>query len=432
MIYVNYIVGGYPYPKVMKLVSIIHRTGLALGSALIFVSFGAAPAQAGNSPASTPKVDAVTPYADIRYRLELVDQDGLPENATASTLRIRAGLKTGEWKGLSALVEGEAIVAVGAERFNDTINGRTQFPVVADPEAILLNQAYVRWKPDSRIEMVGGRQAVGLDNQRWVGTVGWRQNDQTLDTVRVTVKPTKPVFVDYLYAWRVNRVFGPDSAQGIWRDTDIHAARVGATIKQLGTLTAYGYWLDIPSAPAMSSKTLGLRLAGEQRFGRKLKLLYAAEYASQRENGNNPFNFSHNYWLIEPGIASGAVTVKGGYERLEGNGASALQTPLATLHAFNGWADKFLTTPPNGLRDAYLDVGYKLPAMGPIKGATLRIAYHDFNATRLGINYGDEWNAVVTVPVRKNISLLAKFASYRAKAFATDTTKAWFSIEAKF
>lgn len=374
----------------------------------------------------------MTPYADVRYRLELVDQDGLPENATASTLRIRAGLRTREWKGLSALVEGEAIVAVGAERYNDTINGRTQFPVVADPEAVLLNQAFVRWKPDSRMELVGGRQAVALDNQRWVGPVGWRQNDQTLDTVRVTVKPTKPIFVDYLYAWRVNRIFGPDSTQGIWRDTNIHAARAGAAIKPLGTLTTYGYWLDIPSAPLMSSRTLGLRLAGEQRLGPKLKLLYAAEYASQSDNGNNPVSFRHDYWLIEPGISSGPVTVKIGYERLEGNGVSALQTPLATLHAFNGWADKFLTTPPNGLRDTYLDVGYKLPALGPIKGVALRIAYHDFGATRLGIHYGDEWDAMVTVPVRKNIALLAKLARYRAKTFATDTTRGWLSIEAKF
>ncbi len=50
---------------------------------------------------------AITPYADIRYRLELVDQEGLPEDATASTLRVRAGVRTDEWQGLSAVVEGE-------------------------------------------------------------------------------------------------------------------------------------------------------------------------------------------------------------------------------------------------------------------------------------------------------------------------------------
>lgn len=423
LIYVNYMIVLGPYPKSMKPFSNIHCAVPILGSALATTLLYASPARAE---------EAVTAYADIRYRLELVDQDRLPKNATASTLRVRAGLKTSEWKGLSALVEGEAIVAVGAERFNDTINSRTQFPVVADPEAVLLNQIYLRWKPNSRIDLAGGRQAVGFDNQRWVGTVGWRQNDQTLDAAHVTVRPIKTASAEYLYAWRVNRVFGPDSSQGIWRDTGIHAARAGATIKSFGTLSVYGYWLYIPTAPQLSSRTLGLRLAGEHLLGSKVKLLYAAEYARQGDHGNNPMSFGHDYWLIEPGIVSGALTVKVGYERLEGDGVSALQTPLATLHAFNGWADKFLTTPPNGLRDTYVDAGYKFPALGPIKGAAFRIAYHDFHATRLGSNYGNEWGAIATLPVRKNISLLAKLARYHAKTFATDTTKAWFSIEAKF
>ena len=44
------------------------------------------------STAAHAETQAVTPYADIRYRLELVDQDGLTEEAAASTLRVRAGI----------------------------------------------------------------------------------------------------------------------------------------------------------------------------------------------------------------------------------------------------------------------------------------------------------------------------------------------------
>jgi hypothetical protein len=108
-----------------------------------------------------------------------------------------------------------------------------------------------------------------------------------------------------------------------------------------------------------------------------------------------------------------------------------LQTPLATLHAFNGWADKFLTTPANGLRDFYVDAGWKA-SQGPLKGLGLRLAWHDFNSTVGRLAYGQEWNAQATYPVGKHVTLLAKFARYEAKAFATDTTKAWFSVEAKF
>ncbi|WP_417619484.1 alginate export family protein [Parasphingorhabdus sp.] len=402
--------------------------------ALLAVGSLATPALAQDSSGSQAekKAPVIKPYANIRYRLELVDQDGIVRNATASTLRVRAGLKTGEWNGLSAVVEGEAIVAVGKERFNDTVNGRTQFPVVADPEDILLNQAYVRWNPDSRIEATAGRQAVNLDNQRWIGSVGWRQNDQTLDAVRLSARPVADVSVDYFHAWRVNRIFGTDSPQGIWRNTDIHGLRAGVTIKPLGTLSAYGYWLDIPSAPAMSSRTFGIRLSGDQALNQKLKILYTAEYANQQDHGSNPLAADNDYLLAEAGLSAGAATAKIGFERLEGDGSSALQTPLATLHAFNGWSDKFLVTPANGLRDLYADLGYKLGGDGPLKGTVFRLVYHDFRSTRLDIGYGSEWDAVVSVPIRKNITLLGKFARYDAERFSTDTTKAWFSVEAKF
>ena len=68
---------------------------------------------------------AITPYADVRYRLELVDQDGLAEDATASTLRVRAGLRSAEWNGFSGVIEGEAILRLGKPRYNDTVNGLT-------------------------------------------------------------------------------------------------------------------------------------------------------------------------------------------------------------------------------------------------------------------------------------------------------------------
>lgn len=374
----------------------------------------------------------ILPYADLRYRLELVDQDGIDEQATASTFRIRAGVKTAEWQGFSAVIEGEAIVPLGAVNYNDMVNGKTAYPVVADPSDVLLNQAYLRWKPVAQVEAVAGRQVVNVDNQRWIGSVGWRQNDQSLDAARVTLRPFKGATLDYLHAWRVNRVFGPDSAQGIWRDTAINAVRGAYTIKNIGTLSAYGYWLDLPPQPASSSKTLGVRIAGELPAGKGFALLYAAEYARQQNFAGNPGDFALDYLLLEPGLKAAGLTFKAGFERLEGDGTIALQTPLATLHAFNGWSDKFLTTPANGLRDVYLEASYKVGGQGSLKGLMLRGVWHDYRSTVGSIAYGQEWNALVSYPIRKAVTVSAKLARYEAKAFATDTTKGWFMVEAKF
>jgi hypothetical protein len=402
-----------------------HNTRKAAFAAALALS--AAPALAQEQKAQP----LFTPFADLRYRLELVDQELLAEDATASTIRLRAGVRTAQWNGLSALVEAEGILHVGDTKFNDTINGRTTAPIVADPQSAQLNQFLIRFQPGLGIDAVAGRQTVNIDNQRWIGSVGWRQNDQTLDAARLTWKPVSALTLDYTYAWRVNRVFGPDSAQGIWGDSAIHLLRASVKAGPIGTASAYLHSIDLPAAPAMSSFTAGVRLAGEQAVTPKVKLLYALEYASQREHGSNPASFQHDYVLIEPGLSAGPVTARIGYERLEGNGTTALQTPLATLHAFNGWADKFLTTPANGLRDVYGDIIVRLPPVAGVKGSALRLQYHDFHSTRADIAYGSEWGAMLTLPVMKAVTLTAKVAHYDADRFATDTTKGWLSIDFK-
>lgn len=372
------------------------------------------------------------PYADLRYRLELVEQDGLPEAATASTLRIRAGFRLGEWRGFTMQVEGDAVLRLGPEDYNDTTNGKAGFPVVADPSSIQLNQAFLRWRPDAAIELAAGRRAVNLDNQRWIGSVDWRQNDQTLDLAQVTLRPAKGLSIDYLNAWRVNRIFGSDSPQGVFRDTDINAVRIAHAANPVGTVSAYGFWLDIPALPSGSSRTLGVRMVGEQTVGKGIKLLYAAEFARQSDHGANPARFDLDYLLIEPGAVLGGWTVKAGLERLEGDGAVALQTPLATLHAFNGWADKFLVTPPAGLRDLYGEVGYRFGPGSPLKGLQLRAIMHDFRATARDAAYGQEWNLMAAYPIRPNLLILGKFAHYESEDFASDTTKGWLALQLGF
>lgn len=370
------------------------------------------------------------PFINLRYRYEHVDQDNALRKANAHTLRPKFGVQSGEAAGFSFKLEGEAVISLGNEKFNDTTNGRTQFSVVADPEDIVFNQGYLQWRSSPKgsagFTAKAGRQAINLDNQRWIGSVGWRQNDQTMDAAYVTAKPLKGLSASYGYIWRVNRIFGPDNPNGIWRDNDIHLLRASYDLGKVGTLSAFGYLLDIPNAPAASSETFGVRFTGAQKLNDDFKISYAVEYARQSEHGDNPTKFGLDYFSIQPGLTYGPFTLKLGYEQLDGDGQVGLQTPLATLHAFNGWADQFLVTPATGLEDISIDAIFKPKKIAWLKDTTFRFVYHDFSAVTGGVgDYGSEYDALISKKFGKHFTVSAKYANYQSDGFKVDTEKFW-------
>ena len=83
-----------------------------------------------------------------------------------------------------------------------------------------------------------------------------------------------------------------------------------------------------------------------------------------------------------------------------------------------GWADKFLTTPANGIEDLYAWAGIKLP-----HNIMLKAVYHEFEAENNGMDYGDEIDLLAVWKIDKHFKLLTKIADYSADDFATDTTK---------
>ena len=118
---------------------------------------------------------------DLRYRYEHVEQAGFDRDANASTLRLRLGFGTGLYHGFSAYLDFEVLRTIGADNYNSTANGKVEFPVVPDPEDEEVNQAYLAYSAPRQTVFRLGRQRITLDNQRFVGNVGWRQLEQTFD-----------------------------------------------------------------------------------------------------------------------------------------------------------------------------------------------------------------------------------------------------------
>lgn len=409
------------------------------------IGLSASPQHAGQTPANS-LVGAIThgtPSLDMRYRYETVDQDALAQNARASTLRTRVGYVTGAFGGFKAGVELENISNLGSESYNNTYNGKSAYPVVADPDDSDINQLYVSYSgaalPKSAITV--GRQIINLDNQRFVGTVEWRQNNQTFDAASFSSQYIDHAVFYYAYVSHVNRVFGPDSPSGAnvgKFKSSSHLINASYEFDPSLKLTGYTYLLDFSNGTAVSSATYGLRLTGKYAVNQDVKLLYTAEVAHQADYAGNPSHISENYTLLEPGIAWNGWTGKAGYEVLHGNGTTAFQTPLATLHAFNGWADKFLSTPVNGLEDVYASLNYKVPFGGNwLKGLDTTVAYHDFKSDVGGIHYGKEWDASIMQTFFEHYTVGLKFADYNADEASAgnatrDTAKTMMWLQIKY
>lgn len=380
-------------------------------------------------------ISEAKPIFDTRLRYEGVDQDPMANEAEALTLRTRLGFETGKAWETALLVEGELLWPLDSH-YNSTTNGETQYPVVADPESYEINRLQLVNTLIPATTVTLGRQRIALDDHRFIGNVGWRQNEQTFDALRVVNKTVTNLTFDVSYVEQVNRIYGKESPQGRFEGESVFA-NVAYQLP-IGKLTGYGYTLKfdrIAGAPVAvrdvglrdSSETYGMRFAGERPLS-KIKVAYAAAYATQEEAGGNPLNFDNDYYLAELTGTYRQYSLGVGVEVLEGDGIKGFTTPLATMHKFQGWADKFLTTPPNGIDDRYVNAGVILKGVGPLDTLTAQASYHWYDAERITLDYGSEINLQVQAKWRRFLGTL-KYADYRADRFLTDTNKFWVQLD---
>lgn len=361
-------------------------------------------------------------WANFRYRYENVDQKPLAREANASTLRTRLGYKSGDWKGFTGVLEFSDVVNIGAgeRNYNPAPGTASIYPVVADPVGAQMNQAYVNYEATAG-NLRFGRQRLKIDNDRFVGNVGWRQTEQNYDAITYMKTFEAGLRVIYGYVANINTI-----TQGNLK-TDTHLLNVSQNWDNIGRLTFYGYRLDVDAAPGLNAFTYGARFAGEHNSG-DWGLLYELEYAQQVETADNPMELDANYSHAALGGKVQGAALKVGLEVLEGNADPlqnrAFQTPLATKHGFNGWADMFLTTPATGLEDLYVDLSYK---MDDWKAG---IVYHMFEPEQsAAFDYGDELDIIAQYNIAKDLTVGVKFADFEGDDTVGNTfqdrTKMW-------
>lgn len=383
---------------------------------------------------------------DLNYRYENVDQDKgtkvaagkykgqYPDTANANTARLRAGLLSPTFYGFQGYAEYEGNLAM-QEDFNSTRNGLAQFSTVADPEKSEINQLWLSYAgiPDTLVK--GGRQRIKLDDDRFIGNVGWRQMETTFDSVLITHNNQQ------LFGLTVNAGYIGNVQTFTATTENISAPILNVSYKvgDVGTAIGYGYWLDYTEREnaEKSSATYGLRFTNYQKPGDSFKLsdnyglVYTAEWGYQQDYGHGKTAYDANRLNLMGGFTAYNFTVQGAMEQLDGKGVNrTFDTPLGTNHAFQGWADLFLATPKDGIRDVFATVSSTFDR-GEV---VLTGVFHNFTDDTGQNQYGKEWDFQATKKFGKHYSLLAKYAYYSADnsipaapgAFTTtDTQKIW-------
>ena len=357
-----------------------------------------------------------TPMVNMRLRYEEVDIEGVEDKGQALTLRTRLGYQSAKLHGFDVMGEFEDTRIVG--QVDNYTPEQAGYPVIADPEVTELNRAAIRYTGRDALEglvATYGRQRIIYDNARFVGNVGWRQDEQTFDGTKLDYG-VGDFKLSAAYLTQVNGI-----TPGFDANVTNNLFNASWTGAPGGSLTAYGYLLETDNVPDSDNDTWGLRYAGAFDLD-AFKLLLTLEGAQQEVEAGDT-----EYYFAELGAEMAGVTVKLAQEVLgSDDGVVAFQTPLATKHAFNGWADLFLATPADGLEDTFVTVG------GKLAGFKLAAIYHDFKSNEGSTDYGTEMDLLVARPIGKHYTVGLKYADYSADDFGADTSKYWAWGELKF
>ena len=417
----------------LKNKTLMHKMSLALAPVALLMTVQAA--SAGELDALGAALGGGKTNFATQYRYESVDTPvGAKTMAKAQTLGTRLGYETGDFHDFAANVQVQGVWS--NKQFDDgQVNGNsnTGMNKVNDPAGVSVNSAHLIYRGIADTTVRHGRQILRYDDDRWVGNVDWRQNWQSFDATSVNNKSLADTTIQAAYVTNVNRPNGDGgtvNGSGISDgNTHMKSTLLNVNNKSLSfaDVVAYSYRLDYTSqfnANASnglsetfgSTNTTGLKLAKAGIDVVGYKFGWVAEMAQQKNFANNGSSYNARYTNINANVGGSLGNIKLGQEVLGSDNGASVQTPLSTLFAFNGWADKFLVTPTTGLKDSYIKG--RSDAMGIVYGAD----YHQFKSDAGNVGLGRELDLIAEKQLDKNFMVGARAARYKADGSSVSNT----------
>ncbi len=419
----------------LKNKTLMHKMSLALAPVALLMTVQAASAGELDSLGAALQGGKVN-FAS-QYRYESVETPKTTTgNAKASTLGTRLGYETGDFHDFAANVQVQGVWGNKQYADGQANSGQTAgLNTVNDPAGVGVSQAHLIYRGIADTTIKQGRQLIRYDDDRWVGNVDWRQNWQTFDASTITNKSLANTTIQAAYVTNVNRPATDGAAVGLGGisvgNTHMKSTLLNINNKSLGfaDVVAYSYRLDYTNtanaqaatgtnANFGSTNTTGLKLAGNDvALGSDFKGGWVVEYAEQRDFKANTTDYSAKYTNLNAHAGNGTMgDVRVGQEVLGSHNGASVQTPLSTLFAFNGWADKFLVTPTSGLKDSYIK--YRNNAYGIVLGGD----WHDFKSDVGGSKYGRELDLIAEKQIDKMFAVGARAARFKADSNGTTAT----------
>jgi len=423
--------------KKKKYVNFIFNLLLTLLIGIVFLDLEAAESEPINFKEAILQGKSLS---SLKSRYEFVDQDGKSKNANALTVQTLLGWETKPIDGISFALQFIGVSPL-IDDYNDKKNGvsnlsKVNYPVVVDPEGYNINQAFISYTHQNKHNAKVGRQAIFLDNWRFVGDVRFRQNIQVMDGITTKIYPYDGIELFLSHVENVRQVTTKN------QNTRIELANLKYKISKSGSLVGYGYFVDWDdeSQKIKSDKTFGARLNGLRPASEEWDLLYTLEYADQSSYKDGSSLIDNYYYRVGFGVGQESWSLRFDQEKLSGNAnGKAFQTNLGTNHLFQGWADVFLTTPNQGIIDNMII------AKAKILGATIKSEFHLIDSDRnfttdsgsQADNYGHEFDIGIYYPIKKDTKVSLEYANFSegdtySTARKRDIEKIWLTLIYKF
>lgn len=367
---------------------------------------------------------------DVSVRARLADASVAGETGRAASLLLRARLASRWTRQWSTLVEVDHVSSTWRDDHSDgrRLNGK---PLIPDVPGTELNQLAVRYR-GAENEVTLGRQRLEWDEQRFLGSDSFWQQDQTFDALALERRLLMSSRWQYLYIGRANRIFGrgrdlpehdypsypeTDEPPGYYPDDyslagehrhDSHLTRLELNEWDYTQLVLYGLALDNRDQPSMSNDTLGARYRFSYQ-AHPLRYRLLLEVAGQ-ERPELPGRPQPHYYLAELAVGYQSWEWLGRHEVLGSDQGYGFTTPIGSTYLFQGFAGVFAITPDDGLKDSSLRLNWRAHPW------EVSVRHHWFSAQTDGRDYGREWNIEVQLKPARPHEIALRYADFQGSS----------------